>query len=169
MRLLVLICCFCSGLVMAAGPPRDRGKLFDQLNEDRGGQFSPLELFGPSSEQRTSPQPLAGKRSNQNRRRFTRSRRSGFRPQNPVGRPRHISRPVPAPLNIFSADQQGVKQILAEYQAALPTKRALSFYSLDWAEDLAAAKQRALQEKRPIFFILVTNYSGPADFFSGHC
>ena len=159
MRLSAVVCCFCSGLLMAAEPPNDHGTLFDPSNENRVSEFSPPELFGPSSKQRSS----------QTFRRLTRSRRSGVRPRKPVRRSPRISRPVPAPLDIYSADQQGVKQILAEFQTALPTTGALSFYSLDWAEDLADAKRRAFSERRPIFFIMVTNYSGPADFFSGHC
>ena len=157
MRLSVVICYFCSGLVLAAGPADDPGKLF----EDRNGQFSPRELTDPPSGQPTGPQRRGFQRSDQNSRRFNRSRRSGLSPRQRIGRPQRVSRPVPAPLPIFSADQQGVRQILAEYQAALPTKRALSFYSLDWAGDLAAAKRRAMKEQRPIFFILVNEPQWP--------
>ena len=138
---------------------RGLDRLFDRLDEDRDGQVTPRELLGPPP----------GQGSGSNRRRFAAPRRPGFTPRQPNGRPRRSSRPTPAPLEVFSADQQGVEQILSAYRESLPSNRALSFYSLDWAEDLVDAKRRAAKENRPIFFIRVTNYSGPADFFSGHC
>jgi hypothetical protein len=57
----------------------------------------------------------------------------------------------------------------ARFKAARPTDDQLRFYSFDWAKDLADAKVRAAKEKRPIFFIAVTNISGPDIFFTGHC
>ena len=139
-------------------------RLFDRLDEDRDGQVTPRELLGPPRGPGSIPQ-----RPGPNRRRFAPGRRPEFTPRQPNGRSRRTSKPTPAPLEVFSADQQGVKAILSAYRQSLPSNRALSFYSLDWAEDLVDAKRRAAKENRPIFFIRVTNYSGPANFFSGHC
>lgn len=200
MRLSVVICMFCTGLVLAAQPPvepenrngrsarsprfepgprilellgqegplsrdavQELNRLFDRLDQDRDGRFSRGAPQGPFPVQRDPRRP------DRDRRRFAPSRGSGFGPRQPVGRPPRNTRSSPEPLKEYPADQQGVGQILAEYDKSLPTQRALSFYSLDWAEDLAVARRRAAKEKRPIFFIMVTNYSGPADFFSGHC
>ena len=197
MRLPVVICLLCAGLVLAAQPPGDRrtgnrrsprpepgprilellgqeaplsreavqelNRLLDQLDGERGDQVRRGVSRGGFPVDRDTG------RAGQDRRRFVPSRRPGFGPSQPFDKPRRISRPTPEPLKEYPADQRGVGQILSEYDRSLPTKQALSFYSLDWAEDLADAKRRAAKEKRPIFFIMVTNYSGPADFFSGHC
>jgi hypothetical protein len=62
-----------------------------------------------------------------------------------------------------------VERILERYEKARPSEQELSFYSLDWAADLGEARSRASREGRPVFFIVVTNISGPTDFFTGHC
>lgn len=68
-----------------------------------------------------------------------------------------------------SATPAAVEKVFAAYRDALPTKKDLAIYTLDWAADLAEAKARAKREKRPIFFIWLTNHSGPASFLTGHC
>ena len=54
-------------------------------------------------------------------------------------------------------------------KAARPSDDDLAFYSLNWAPSLKDARERAAKEKRPIFFIAVTNITGPDDVYSGHC
>jgi len=73
------------------------------------------------------------------------------------------------PLPEFPASVQGAKTLEKHVQAAYPSKKELAVYSLDWEPTLAAARKRAKAEQRPIFFIVVTNYTGPTNFFSGHC
>jgi len=73
------------------------------------------------------------------------------------------------PLPEFPATVQGAKLLEKHVQAAYPSKKELAVYSLDWEPTLAAARKRAKLEQRPIFFIVVTNYTGPTNFFSGHC
>jgi len=73
------------------------------------------------------------------------------------------------PLPEFSATVKGAQSIEKQVRAAYPSKKELAVYSLDWEPTLAAARKRAQVEQRPIFFIVVTNYSGPTNFFSGHC
>ncbi len=65
--------------------------------------------------------------------------------------------------------QDDADRVLAKSRAARPSDDALSFYKLDWAKDLADAKARAAKEGRPIFFVAVTNISGPDTFYTGHC
>jgi len=73
------------------------------------------------------------------------------------------------PLPEFPATVEGAQLIEQQVRAAYPSKKELAVYSLDWEPTLAAARKRAQVEQRPIFFIVVTNYSGPTNFFSGHC
>jgi len=73
------------------------------------------------------------------------------------------------PLPEFPATVQGAETIEQQVHAAYPSKKELAVYSLDWEPTLAAAKKRAAVEQRPIFFIVVTNFTGPTNFFSGHC
>ena len=73
------------------------------------------------------------------------------------------------PLPKVPATVQGAKTIEQHVLAAYPSKKELAVYSLDWEPTLAAARKRAAAEQRPIFFIVVTNYTGPTNFFSGHC
>lgn len=61
-----------------------------------------------------------------------------------------------------------IRQIQQRFAAAKPDERALAFYSLDWAMNLAEARARAQKEDRPIFMILNTNISAGTNFFSGH-
>ena len=73
------------------------------------------------------------------------------------------------PLPEFPATVQGAETIEQQAHAAYPSKKELAVYSLDWEPTLAAARKRAAAEQRPIFFIVVTNFTGPTNFFSGHC
>lgn len=60
-------------------------------------------------------------------------------------------------------------KILESFEAARPKPADMEIYQLDWEESLADAQKRALAEDRPIFFVWVTNITGPDEFFSGHC
>lgn len=62
-----------------------------------------------------------------------------------------------------------VQQIVRRYEAALPARESLAFFTLDWTADLAEARERAQREQRPIFFIYVTNISADTNFYGGHC
>ena len=73
------------------------------------------------------------------------------------------------PLPEFDATVRGAQEIEQRFQANYPSQKELAIYTLDWETSFAAAKQRAKKENRPIFFIVVTNYTGPTNFFSGHC
>ncbi len=73
-------------------------------------------------------------------------------------------------LSLLAVGQDGEEaRLLARYRECRPSDDSLRFYRLDWAADLAAAKARAAKERRPVFFIAVTNISGPDTFFTGHC
>jgi len=76
-------------------------------------------------------------------------------------------------LAIFTAPVPGqdnaVERIVRSFERVRPTDSDLAFYSLDWVDTLADARARARVEKRPVFFIWLTNKSGPTNFFSGHC
>ena len=73
------------------------------------------------------------------------------------------------PLARFAATPQGAQAIERYAKAGYPASKELAIYSLDWEPTLAAARARARREQRPIFFIMVTNFSGPTNFYSGHC
>ena len=62
-----------------------------------------------------------------------------------------------------------VERILEKARAERPSDESLAFYRHDWAPSLKEAKARAAKENRPVFFIAVTNISGPDDVFTGHC
>ena len=62
-----------------------------------------------------------------------------------------------------------VASILKRCDAAKPTTESLAFYSLDWTPNLAAAKERAAKENRPILLIYITNITAGTDFYAGHC
>ena len=62
-----------------------------------------------------------------------------------------------------------ISEIEKRFVAARPVGAALAFYSMDWAPDLAAAQARARKERRPVFFIFVTNISAATSFYQGHC
>ena len=72
-------------------------------------------------------------------------------------------------LASFAATPQGAQAIERYAKAGYPASKELAIYSLDWEPTLAAARVRARREQRPIFFIMVTNFSGPTNFYSGHC
>ncbi len=67
------------------------------------------------------------------------------------------------------AQNNHVEELAERCRQARPGAEELAFYSLDWAPSLEAALERAAQEQRPVFFIHLTNISGPTEFFSGHC
>lgn len=73
------------------------------------------------------------------------------------------------PLATFAPTPAGAQEIERYAEASYPASKELAIYSLDWEPTLAAARARARAEQRPIFFIMVTNYSGPTNFYSGHC
>jgi hypothetical protein len=62
-----------------------------------------------------------------------------------------------------------VARILDGYEAARPTEKALAFFRMDWAPSLAEATARARKERRPVFFIYVTNITAGQNFVGGHC
>jgi hypothetical protein len=66
-----------------------------------------------------------------------------------------------------TAEDAGVKRILARYQAIRPAARDLGMYRLDWADSLDVALKRAAKEKRPICLIIIHAKYG--DIASGHC
>jgi hypothetical protein len=70
---------------------------------------------------------------------------------------------------VLSAQDDEVARLQKKVQAARPTEAELSYYSHNWAPSLKEARERAAKEKRPIFFIAVTNITGPDNVFSGHC
>ena len=70
---------------------------------------------------------------------------------------------------LAAAQEPVVQRIVKQYDAARPADKALAFYSLDWAPNLAEAKVRARAEGRPIFFLYLTNITAATDFFAGHC
>lgn len=73
-----------------------------------------------------------------------------------------------AALALQSAVPAQVATILAKFEAAKPSEKALAFYSLDWATSLQDARTRAAKEHRPIFLILNTNITAGTNFYSGH-
>ena len=73
------------------------------------------------------------------------------------------------PLEVFPATLEGTQQLERYATAIYPSRRELAIYSLDWEPTLAAARARAAREQRPVFFVMVTNFTGPTNFFSGHC
>ena len=73
------------------------------------------------------------------------------------------------PFASFAATPQGAQAIERYAKAGYPASKELAIYSLDWEPTLAAARARARREQRPICFIMVTNFSGPTNFYSGHC
>ena len=70
---------------------------------------------------------------------------------------------------LLLAQDPSAARILEKAAAARPTDEALAFYRHDWAPSLKEAKARAAAENRPVFFVAVTNISGPDDVFTGHC
>ena len=72
-------------------------------------------------------------------------------------------------LALLLQQESPADRILGKAAAARPREEALAFYRHDWAPSLKEAKARAAAERRPVFFVAVTNISGPDDVFSGHC
>lgn len=62
---------------------------------------------------------------------------------------------------------QDASAILEKVRVARPGPSELAVYCHDWAPSLREARERAAKEKRPVFFVLVTNSYG--DMLSGHC
>ena len=65
------------------------------------------------------------------------------------------------------AQDSAVKSILDRYADFRPAAKDLAMYQIDWAPSLAAAQKRALQEKRPVFLVIIHAQYG--DLTSGHC
>ncbi len=68
----------------------------------------------------------------------------------------------------FFGQDKSAQSILERFEAAKPTPDQLAFYGLDWSPTLAAAKEQATREQRPIVFLWITNITAGCDFFSGH-
>ena len=66
-----------------------------------------------------------------------------------------------------TAEDAGVKRILARYQAIRPAAKDLGMYRLDWADSLDIALKRATKENRPVCLIIIHAKYG--DIASGHC
>ena len=66
-----------------------------------------------------------------------------------------------------TAEDAGVKRILARYQAIRPAAKDLGMYRLDWADSLEVALKRAAKENRPVCLIIIHAKYG--DIASGHC
>jgi hypothetical protein len=60
-----------------------------------------------------------------------------------------------------------VQRINDQYSALRPNPNDLAIYKLDWTPSLAAAKEKAATEQRPILLIVVTNSYG--NTYTGHC
>ena len=65
------------------------------------------------------------------------------------------------------AQDSAVKSVLDRYADFRPAAKDLAMYQLDWAPSLAEAQKRALQEKRPVFLVIIHAQYG--DLTSGHC
>lgn len=66
-----------------------------------------------------------------------------------------------------AAELRDVEEVMEKYRSARPQARELTVYQLDWAPTFQRAKERAAQEQRPIFLIVVTNSYG--NIYTGHC
>ena len=68
----------------------------------------------------------------------------------------------------FAAAQDSkVKSVLDRYADFRPAAKELAMYQIDWAPSLEEAQKRALQEKRPVFLVIIHAQYG--DLTSGHC
>ena len=65
------------------------------------------------------------------------------------------------------AQDSAVKSVLDRYADFRPAAKDLAMYQLDWAPSRAEAQKRALQEKRPVFLVIIHAQYG--DLTSGHC
>lgn len=64
---------------------------------------------------------------------------------------------------------QDADAILKAYEAARPADRDLAVYTLDWAPDFKAARERAAKEGVPLFFVATTQLEDAGNLISGHC
>jgi hypothetical protein len=64
-------------------------------------------------------------------------------------------------------DQGDVRSVLDKFRSVRPQAADLAIYQLDWVPTLKAAKEKAANEGRPIFLVVVRNSFG--DLRSGHC
>ena len=62
-----------------------------------------------------------------------------------------------------------IRRVLDAYEAARPGESDLGVFKLDWADSLKDARQRAAREKRPIFFVSITQLKDAGDLRGGHC
>ena len=65
------------------------------------------------------------------------------------------------------AQDSAVQSVLDRYADFRPAAKDLVMYQLDWAPSLEEAQKRALQEKRPVFLVIIHAQYG--DLTSGHC
>ena len=65
------------------------------------------------------------------------------------------------------AQDSAVQSVLDRYANFRPAAKDLVMYQLDWAPSLEEAQERALQEKRPVFLVIIHAQYG--DLTSGHC
>ena len=65
------------------------------------------------------------------------------------------------------AQDNKVQSVLDRYADFRPAAKDLAMYQIDWAPSLAEAQKRALQEKRPVFLVIIHAQYG--DLTSGHC
>ncbi len=65
------------------------------------------------------------------------------------------------------AQDNAVKSVLDRYADFRPAAKDLVMYQIDWAPSLEEAQKRALQEKRPVFLVIIHAQYG--DLTSGHC
>ena len=69
--------------------------------------------------------------------------------------------------SIAPAQDSKVKSVLERYADFRPAAKDLAMYQIDWAPSLEEAQKRALQEKRPVFLVIIHAQYG--DLTSGHC
>ena len=62
-----------------------------------------------------------------------------------------------------------IRRVLDAYEAARPGESDLGVFKLDWADSLKDARERAVREKRPIFFVSTTQLKDAGDLRGGHC
>ncbi len=65
------------------------------------------------------------------------------------------------------AQDSAAKSVLDRYADFRPAAKDLVMYQIDWAPSLEEAQKRALQEKRPVFLVIIHAQYG--DLTSGHC
>jgi hypothetical protein len=70
-------------------------------------------------------------------------------------------------LGARGADRRDGENVLDKFRSIRPKAPELAIYQLDWVPTLKAAKEKAAEEKRPVFLVLVRNSFG--DICSGHC